>query len=397
MNTNTKEKNQVLFDWITSVIKEALRNQASDGSMPSGHNGPYNDIETPVRNTSHWLISFAHAYEWTGEERFLNAAQKCADYLLLESSRPHRFSFHHRNGRKDNCNGLVGPAWTFEALAKATEVLEDAQYSHIAEEVFFQHHFNEHLGLWNRLEINGDILSIDSTFNHQLWFAACASLLKTKRENEIKQLLNHFLDCLPKNITLKKAGLIYHPIERKLNDKYATVSLIVRIKKIAIWGLKNLGVKKYNQNSIDKKGKLKGMIHKSIGYHHFNTYAFGILKKQLPNHSFWSSSIFYRLTNYLLTDEFKQGLENNKYGFPYNPPGFEIPYSLFSLKELNEAELIVISEYWLNKQMMSSYNSETLLMDRNTEDSKTHTARIYELTRLPKDLLDKIRIQNTND
>jgi hypothetical protein len=32
------------------------------------------------------------------------------------------------------------------------------------------------------------------------------------------------------------------------------------------------------------------------------------------------------------------------------------------------------------------------MMDRNTEDPLTHTARVYELTRLPELYLDKIEI-----
>ena len=47
----------------------------------------------------------------------------------------------------------------------------------VAEEVFFQHKFIEKLGVWKRLEIDGSVGRIDQTFNHQLWFASCASLL----------------------------------------------------------------------------------------------------------------------------------------------------------------------------------------------------------------------------
>lgn len=348
----------------------------------SGHNGPYHDPETPTRNTGHWLITFSRVYEWTGDEKYRAATKHGAEYLLSLDARPHGYSFYHRNKKsKDKCNGLIGQAWTIEALAKASDILEDPKYGQRAEEVFFQHHFNEHYGLWNRLEIGGNNLSIDLTFNHQLWFASCASLLKTTKEKQIKKRVRSFLDCVLENVTVFDDGLIYHPIERKLNDEYSSVALKVRLKKTVLKVLRSLGVNKYKQNLIDDEEKHKRMIHKSIGYHHFNMYAFAMLKEQMPDHYLWKTEEFKKMVSYMLTDEFKQGLENNKYGFPYNPPGFEIPYALSVLGDLSERKLTDISEYWLNQQFMRCYNPETMMMDKNTEDPITHTARIYELTR----------------
>ena len=39
-----------------------------------GTNGPHNHKETPVRNTSHWVISLCHAYNLTGEEKYKEKA-----------------------------------------------------------------------------------------------------------------------------------------------------------------------------------------------------------------------------------------------------------------------------------------------------------------------------------
>ena len=41
--------------------KRALKLQNPKGEMPAGHNGPYQDPETPIRNTAHWIVSFAKA------------------------------------------------------------------------------------------------------------------------------------------------------------------------------------------------------------------------------------------------------------------------------------------------------------------------------------------------
>lgn len=386
-----------ILTYLLQVIETVFDELELCVIMPPGHNGPYHDPETPTRNTGHWLVTLSIIYQWTGDRKYKDRARILAEYLCSEEARPKGYSFHHRNGQKDKCNGLIGQAWTFEALAIASEILEDPKYGQRAEDVFFQHHFNEHYGLWNRLEVDGKILSIDLTFNHQLWFASCASLLKTPREKHIKKIVVSFLDCLLENITVMDNGLIYHPIERKLNDEYSSVALKVRIKKTVLKILKSLGFIKYKNNIINDEEKHKGMIHKSIGYHQFNMYAFAMLKEQMPDHSFWKTKEFKKMVNYMLTDEIKQLLENNKYGFPYNPPGFEIPYALSVLGDLSDKELIDISEYWLNQQFMRCYNPKTLMMDRNTEDPTTHTARIYELTRLPQELIDKISIKSIDD
>lgn len=385
-----------LFDLIINIANNAILDEKK--YIIPGHNGPYYDEETNVRNIGHWLIIFAQCYKWTKNSKYIEKTRMLSETLINRKSRPKGFSFHHRiNKYKDKCNGLIGQAWTFEALARASEILDDPKYAQRAEDVFFQHHFNDRYGLWNRLEIDGEYLSIDPTFNHQLWFASCASLLKTSREKQIKKIVIRFLDCLSENITVMDNGLLYHPIERKLDDEYFSVSLKMRIKKIVIKVLKSLGVKKYKQNSIDDEEKRKRMIHRSIGYHQFNMYAFAILKEQIPDHSFWKSKEFKKMVNYMLTDEFKQGLENNKYGFPYNPPGFEIPYALSVLENLSEKKLIDISEYWLNEQFIRCYNPETLMMDRNTKDPLTHTARLYELMRIPQAILEEIKINSLDN
>jgi hypothetical protein len=96
--------------------KVGLKKQRSDGSMPAGHNGPYFDKETPVRNTCHWLVTFLTAYEKTKKEEFLKASEKCIDYLLKEKQKYKYNYLCRKSEKKDECNGLIGPAWIMEAL-----------------------------------------------------------------------------------------------------------------------------------------------------------------------------------------------------------------------------------------------------------------------------------------
>ena len=103
------------------VAETGLQSQSSDGSMIPGRNGPYNDIETPVRNTSHWAITFVKAFQLTSEEKFKKAALACTEYLSGQKARPYGKTFWHRKSdSKDECNGLIGQAWSIEAIAIAS-------------------------------------------------------------------------------------------------------------------------------------------------------------------------------------------------------------------------------------------------------------------------------------
>ena len=379
-----------LSEFLVFVSGQALANPKI--YLQPGHNGPYNDHETPVRNFGHWLITFSKCFELTGKQIYLDKIRELAEFLISDNARPFGYSFHHRyKESKDKCNGLIGQAWVFEALAFASSVSGDEKYSEIVEDVFFQHKFNDDLGLWNRLEIDGTILSIDSTFNHQLWFAACASLLNTPRREEIRERILRFMDCLPQNLSVLENGLIYHPIERQLNRTGLDRSIKFRLKKFVKTFLSFLRAIDKKTNNFDQIYREK-MINKSIGYHQFNMYAFAMLKESLPGHLFWQSFEFERSRKFLLSDEFKNCLSDNIYGYPYNPPGFEVPFALSAFSDLTENELVGTSSWWVNEQLKRCYNPKTQMMDRNTEDPLTHTARVYELTRLPELYLDKIEI-----
>ncbi len=372
-----------IAELIIESAKKALNLQREEGSMPQGHNGPYNDKETPVRNTSHWLITFAKAYELTNDRIFIDAVQKAAHYLISEKARPFRYSFFHRTDSQiDSCNGLIGQAWTIEALATASNILNDSKYSNLGETVFFQHNFNDDYGLWNRLEIDGKIKSIDATFNHQLWFAACAAQLNGSRKMECYSIIKKFILNLPENLSIIEDGLIFHPLKRnkKIKDIYDKKPIKNRIRnnisKI-IQSIKNNGTNPIELKNIAERK----MISKSMGYHHFNMYAFALLKDKYPQNNYWKNIEFVSTTKYLMRDDYKNELENNSFGFPYNPPGFEIPYALEVFSKLKRDELLKISSYWINKQMSKCYNPQTKMMDRNTSDIFTHSARLYELTR----------------
>ena len=189
----------------------ALHHQFSDGSMPAGHNGPYQDPETPVRNTSHWLISFLKSYDLTGEKKFKQAAEQALSYLMSEKVRPMGATFWHRkNPKKDFSNGLMGQAWTLEALAYAYGFFGDDAILHLATEIFTIHPYKSTHKAWETVNVDGSIRGFDPTFNHQLWFAAVGSVLSNYGVQEIKNQVSDFLEALPTTMKVYPDGVIMH-------------------------------------------------------------------------------------------------------------------------------------------------------------------------------------------
>jgi len=351
-----------LFELLHQTATSALGLQdTSTGSMPAGHNGPYHDPELPVRNTAHWLITFLKAYELSGDRQFCDAAQRAVDYLMGSDVRPHGKTFWHRTkSGKDRCNGLIGQAWTIEALVAAAETLNIPTLDRLAEEVFLMHPFDEQLGIWQRVEVDGTVLPFDMTLNHQLWFAASGALVALRGQAEVGRRVRRFLDVLVHRLKTFPCGLVWHPlsIEDGLRDRI--MGSLRRVK---------LQLKPRND-----------LFYKSIGYHSFNLYGLAILKLHYPAHSFWESSRFKAIYRYAVARSYSLALETNKYGYPYNPPGIEMA---FGLEVFCPGERQQMQERWLSEQINRCYDVGSGMMCLNTDDPLTHSARIYEATRLP--------------
>ena len=349
-----------LYDIILQSASAAFKLQKDDGSMLAGWNGPYHEEETPVRNTAHWLITFLKAYEISGDKKYKDAAKKCVDYLLSEEARPMNATFWHRKAkRKDKCNGLIGQAWTIEALSIAGKKLHLNKCKKIAEEVFFLHPFNEKCGLWRRVNIDGKILDFDYVFNHQLWFAASASLIKIK---EINELVEIFIDKLNENMKIDETGLIYHFLSPHCNAKTKLYTVAINLY-------------------LAKKGRKHYKILRE-GYQSFNLYAFALLKENFPFHPYWNNEVFISSLNHIKSQSYRDYMENNRYGSPYNPVGFENAFVIHVFSDKFDRNASLISE-WVSWQIKKHFDFDEHMMEKNTEDPITLSARLYEATRLP--------------
>lgn len=273
----------------------ALELQREDGSLPPGRNYSYDEPETPVRTTSQWAIVFSEVYNNTTNEVFREAANDAVDYLLSDAARPNGYTFHCRNTPgKDFCNGLVGQAYPIKALAYSGSILNRSDAVATAEKVVKLHPFDDNLGLWERVEIDGKKLSFDRTLNHQILFAADCSELCSK-SLLISERIDLFLTSLRSNMRLHQDGLIKHYVLPPPSLLLKTVVRSPRHWRMATNGLA------YRLNR-----QINEMREKEIGYQLVNLRGLAQLKANRPEHPIWSTESINLATDSPFFEECKQ-------------------------------------------------------------------------------------------
>lgn len=368
---------------IISTVQSLLPTQGADGAFPAGHNGPYYDDELPLRNTAHSLMLLLKAHELSGETVYRDAALKALGYITDPERRPMNATFWiRRNPHKDFSNGLIGQAWVIEALAYAAQRLDDERLLALAEEVFLLHPFDETLGRWQVVNVDGSYDPVDMTFNHQLWFAAAGGFL---RENsEVSAQVDCFMDRLNVNLFTYENGLVMHALG---GGQPHRVPMKRRLKQ-------------WVKSQLLERGRpawQDPVINKAIGYHAFNTYAFGLLRETFETHDFWRSETCGKILDFPLSDLYRDGLEYfaadpvhntakilpfNRFGYPYNPPGLEIAYTVQRFQAHYGAQAGHLVSDWLARQVEKTFDKAAGLMNWQTDDPATLSVRMYEAVRL---------------
>lgn len=349
-----------LHDFIRESFEKNILSQNADGSFPSGHNGPYHDIETPVRTTSHWLMVMSYL-EKTGYEceKLKSYANLSIDYLLNDDSiRPGGTTFICReSGNKDRCNGLIGQAWVAEALYEAGVSFEREDSINLAKKILRLHPFDSSQGIWYRVEPSIGPIDPDPTFNHQLWFAAISA-----RYGDEESFSNAgvFLDKVLSGVSIYPDGVIFH--KSMLGGKS------VRPTSNREWAVK--GKLAYFRDWLK-------LYKKSAGYHGFNLYALRMLKEDFPKHPFWKTGKFKKIAGAISNKAFNRNLPVLDYGFRYNPSGIEIAYFLEGEGDIEGAK------YWLDQQFLHTYEAgSNNFLTKESPDPVTSSARIYEAVRM---------------
>jgi hypothetical protein len=353
----------MLHELITRSACASLSLQGQDGAMPPGQNGPWNDLETPVRNTGYWLITFLKVYEVTGDQRYLLSAHRAADYLASDVARPAGAAFWHRNNpRKDGSNGLIGQAWTLEALAVACLQLERPELGKIAEEVFLQHSFDDSKSLWLTLNVDGNPGNLMRTFNQQIWFAAAGALIAKLPfvSKVVDERVNRFVHHFHKYLRYDSHGIIKHVFDVRFSPLH---------RLIGYW--------RRRTHSTGWQARLDIL---SIGYHTFNLYGFALLKQAYPDSPFWISRRFPPMWKPIDSQEFPRLAVDNPYAYLYNPSGIEIAFALQVFRPQAQEQI----KLNLAEQISRCFDFETGYMEAGgTKDPLTLAARLYEAIRLP--------------
>ena len=251
----------------------------------------------------------------------------------------------------------------------ATPALDMPELAAVAEDVFLLHPFEEVLGLWQRVEIDGSGIGFDATFNHQLWFAAAGSLLTQPKDGLVSTRVERFVEALPQNMSLYESGLVRHALQGPLPGSGR------RSLRGLIAGL----IRRRKSSRPDQSA----MRYRAMGYHAFNLYALALLATRYPGHPVWRSVMLRTALFFIDSEEYLTGIENNTYGFSYNPPGFEIAFTLHAFAMEFRHDVRPEMGAWVTRQMRRCYDFDSHQMSRDTEDPATHAARLYEATRLP--------------
>lgn len=349
---------------LLDTCRQAISNLDKKGAMPAGHNGPYFHEETPLRNTSHWLFCWSMLYRHTGETCFREAVESSLRYVSDPLHRKQGGNWRQRShpGR-DSCNGVIGAAWTGEALWAAARVLDKPDLLDAARDVLERHAFDDGLGLWHRWEVNGKTLSIDQTFNHQLWFAATAARCGKNSSGPLFQRCERFMDTLDTHFEVQPSGLIQHRISLGFLDR------LFRSGTVFHWGFNVI-------RSLRSRRMLFDTPKRDIGYHCFNFIAFAVLKTYFLDHPFWHSPQWLAALSYAQSYAFGKAMDQpNKYAFPYNPVGFEMAAALRVFIPESETRQ---KEWWeLQWDRLTSASSSESYGD-NCQDPAIAKARLYE-------------------
>lgn len=351
MHSASKLFYSLVLDTASSVLGFKVCTSKSQAYIPGGVNGPYFDLETPVRNTAHWLISYSILYKLEGDQKFKTVALQLLEFLLqTESYKKGDIYIHRQRGGKDWTNGVIGQAWVTEALGVAGSILEHEVATKKAVDCADSLTFDQKIGAWLRPEIESFKSQIDYTLNHQLWFAAAkAEAAKGKYCPNIESFL-----------TKLNNGALRTRNNGQINHLFYSSSL-----KGLLLQARYRALEASNKSAV---------LEKEAGYHLYNLHPLARLKFYYPEHDLFQNQKVKTALGFIKTDTFKYLLFKNGYSYCYNSPGFEFPL-INEIFELNTNGLV---DYYLGQQLEETWCAESKLFNKNNPDPVTLTARVYE-------------------
>ncbi len=352
-----------------------------DGHAIPGHNGPHGHIDTPVRNTAHYLVIYSYLYKRTGSKEYLDICKKFARYLCKEQKKTKFGAIECMlTSRYDHLNGVIGQAWVIEALLYYYKLFREEECLECAKKIFLSQKYNFRKHAFERVELDGTNIGVDVTYNHQVWFLACATPLADYYPSlGIDKIADDFLiNGTARDFKLYINGDLYHAISiesPRINKKTIIKALATPIR--------GLCPQKLDLHYINK------------GYHIYDIYGFCILREKYGNYPFFSSALYKKAVSHAKDiDTFNRrngvckyitnGSDFNVYGYGYNSPAFELPY--ISLVEGFYSQRLCDETFRIQKQLM--FDEQTGIMCKNNADVETWNAKTYEIVRA----LEKVQV-----
>ena len=340
------------LELIEKVAEEQLKKECrlciDKSFMPPGHNGPYFDIETPVRNTSHWLVVYSVLWRQTKKDHYKDISLRLLNYLLYCDLLAENVYIHRQKKGKDWCNGVIGQAWVIESLVTAGVILGVPEAVSHANAISKAFSFDKKVKAWIRVDPRNGQTQIDYTLNHQLWYAAALSMLRDKNHDSD---INDFL------LQLNNGGMRVRPDGTISHLFYGSSS-----KGFLLQGL-------YCINEFRKPGLLQV---KEVGYHLYNIHPLARLYQRFSDHPFFESDNFKKALSRAFSDDFFDELENNQYSYPYNAPGFEIALPSYIFQQEGREKI------W-HRQLEKTYSRELISFSNGVPDSLVLNSRVYEI------------------
>ena len=348
------------------------------GYATPGNNGPHGHLDTPVRNTAHFLIIYTFLYKKHHNQKYKIICKKFSDYLIKEQEKTKSGAIKcMESDRFDHINGLIGQAWVIESLLYYYDFFREERSLECAQKIFFSQKYDYSTHRWNRIEIDGKNLGTDTTYNHNIWFAACSSkILDYKDDKKIIKVLNDYMThSFKKDFRVYKNGLLYHKINEY--NKNEIKNKIKNIVKDLLFFLRIIDMKKFDSKYMEK------------GYQVFDMYGFCILKERYPENPLFYSKDFQKAKKCALNINYlnkcynvEKAIKNNSgrfnvFSYAYNSPAFEFPYVSVILDNDNKP----LFEKLYDIQIKLMYNYNDLNFTNYNPDIYTFEARSYEIIR----------------
>lgn len=349
---------------------------ASRALFPGGRNGPYFDLESPVRNSAHALCTMAVAHSLTGDDVFERHGQALARFLLDE----HEFlmngvAVHRQRSPKDWCNGVIGPAWLIEGLTIGGRLLDIPEAVERAKALSMAQPFDDRAALWRRYDPRKTAGGLDRTLNHQAYFAAAAAgaARAALGTDEVPAAVTTFLDHLVEGgLRVESSGLIVHHVA----GRDETGRDLRGLKERTLRRARNSPTLLRVRNG--GRGRAPDMRERDHGYHIYSLFTLANLRVAAPEHPLWNAGLLRRALALVVSDDWLDTLDENLYAYPYNAPGLELALVARAFGDV-EPRLAATAGEALTRQVARSLDPGSGLFIRSTLDRLTLSARIYEL------------------